>query len=360
MATLVMVTGFEHGVSNLTSLTKGNTGNKLFDVAHASPTMTTSTPRNGTYCLELNPAAAWEDAGWGTDTFGTSKNVMVMGFAIYFPTSLPAGNCVIYSAENTSGTLDCSLVFRSSDSKLAMQVHDGSGTPGVGPVVAANTWYWIDLKINVSGTTWTMDWAVNGAAQTQGTRTGQTAQTHVFSYFSAATTQTITCRYDNVVMSVTSADYPLGKHKVVLLKADTGGTTAEIGTPNATGRMITNSAIDATHNSANILAALSEGPPPTLGGSASGVGQRTSGATNAVGIPMTSYTLQSGESISGMRVEIVGWAATTAASSLGLRTYNGTTETVLFAAAATGFDNNTTSPAWICRDGHPRELRHTG
>ena len=68
---------------------------------------------------------------------------------------------------------------------------------------------------------------------------------------------------------------------------------------------------------------------------------------------MTSYTLQPGESITGSRVEVCSWAdigAQTLANQLEVRAYNGTSETVLFAAGSY-FGSNLASglgPAWIC------------
>jgi hypothetical protein len=63
--------------------------------------------------------------------------------------------------------------------------------------------------------------------------------------------------------------------------------------------------------------------------------------------PMSTYTLQPGEVIAGVRAVVVGWAATTTAATIGLRGFDGTTETVLADAADPNFDNSTTAPGWI-------------
>lgn len=347
MPTLKVCTGFEHGVSDLTSLTKGNAGNKLFDAAAGSPTMQSSAPvRSGTYALELNPSAATEYVEWTTDTLGASLTSVVVGFAFRFVGALPSNDAVlVYMTTSTSE--DRVLYFRNSDDKLVVSDHTFSTTTA-GPTIAADTWYYVDLRFTISGTSHITDWQVDGTAQTQQSDTVASGNITAVALGDRFNTSTMTCRYDDVAASTTSGDYPLGAHKVVLIKPDTGGTTAEIGTANATGRMVTNSAIDATHNSANILTATSE-VPPLIGASATGVGQRTSGAGNAVGIPMTTYTLGGGETLSGLRILVVGWAGSATAASIGLRTFNGTTETTLFAAADPNFDNNTTSPAWLCK-----------
>jgi len=196
--------------------------------------------------------------------------------------SLPANDAVI-AYFTTSTSEDRVLFFRNSDDKLCIGGHTFTVVTA-GPTIVADTWYWIDLKFAISGLTHQVDWKVGGVTQTVHSQTVTSGTISALALGDRFTTNTMTCRYDDVVVSTTSGDYPLGDHKVVLLKPDTGGTTAEIGTANATARFTANGTIDATHNSANILTALSE-VPPLIGASATGVAQRTSGTGNAVGIP---------------------------------------------------------------------------
>lgn len=340
-------TGFEFGAAG--GLSVGSGGNRVFDLFNGTPTVTSSTPRTGSFCLELNPSAATENAGWSTSTFGASQNRVVLGFAIRFPTSLPSGDCIV-AVLDLAATASGTLQFRNSDDKLVASADGVLANGQAGPTVVADTWYYVELAFDVSGTTHTLDWWVDGTAQTQSSLGGSSADTLSNVILGGAGSNTMTCRYDDVVVWTDTAAIttPVGTHKIQLLLPDTGGTTAQIGTANATARMVTNSAIDATHNSANILAAISE-IPPLLGATASGIGQRTAGVGNACGIPMTSYTIAAGEVISGVRILLCGWAATATANQQGLRTFNGTTEDILFAAGDIGTDNSTTAPAWLCK-----------
>ncbi|MGH7792905.1 MAG: hypothetical protein ACREOB_11390, partial [Thermodesulfobacteriota bacterium] len=285
-------TGFEHGVTNATSLVKGNVGNRFFDSINGTAySIITSPVRNGSRALQLNPSAANAALGWTSDTYGTSQTRLVLHVAIRFPTSLPAADVTLIEFFNLNS--DYGLYFRNSDDKLVLSLDGVIAFGAVGPTVVADTWYVVEIYIDLSANPWTGDWSVDTVVQTQETLAVAASNFNLGVFLGNDNSETFTCIYDDVVLwtdTVEITGYPFGKHKVLQLIPDTGGTTAEIGTANATGRMVTNSAINATHNSADILAAISE-VPPLIGATATGVGQRTSGAGNAVGIPMTSYTL---------------------------------------------------------------------
>jgi hypothetical protein len=346
---LRVCTGFEHGISDATSLVKGNATNKYIDIVTGTPTMVSSgSVRSGTYCCELNPAASTEYIRWAADTLIASQNRIVAHFAFMFPSSLPSADVDFMNV--ICSTNGCSIRFRNSDDKLVARAGDGTADL-VGPTIVADTWYDVEFSYDCSANPRTIAWQVDGINQTGGNNAVASATINHITFGHTGTTQTYTLRLDNVLVWTDTAaisTYPHGPHKVELLKPDTGGTTAEIGTANATARFTANGTIDSTHNSANILAALSE-LPPTIGASANGVAQRTSGTGNAVGVPMTTYTLQSGESITGLRILIVGWSGSATTNLIGMRTFNGSTETTLFAAADPNFDADTTSPAWLCK-----------
>jgi hypothetical protein len=342
MPSTVLCTGFEAG--SIAGASSGTSGSKLADSSAGTGTVVSTSPRSGTYCLELSGTAAAANLKWDANTLGSSKTAVVATVGVYFPTSLPSADLDLITVELSTGGFDIQVIFQQSTGKIVAV--DGANSV-VGPVVSANTWYRIDLRVDVSGANTIVDMAVDGTTYTQAS-TSNTG-TSIFSFaLGRLGAQTGTVRYDDVVVSVTAADYPLGNHKVLLVKPDTGGTTTEIGTANATARFTSNGTLDTTHNSANILAALSE-VPPTIGATASGVHQRTSGVGNAVGVPMTTYTLAAGESVSGLRVLIAGWAASSTANNIEVRAYNGSTETTLFPKADPAFDNSTTAPTWIAK-----------
>lgn len=349
MATPITLGGMEQGTP--AGIATGANLAKYFDRTVGSGSdveVITAAALSGTYGLRLSPSATMAHAGWqnaGNNGILGSSGTLVGGFRARF-VALPTADFPLFIDIGTAGGNDGVLWFDNASDKIRA---DLGGSSQLGPLLVANTSFWVDFRIILNANPHTFEWAIDGVAQTTVSLAVATENIFIAGFGSDNSNQTGSLDIDDYVISLTSADYPLGPHKVVLLTADTGGSTAEIGTANATGRMVTNSAIDATHNSANILTAVSE-VPPLLGGSATGLGQRTSGTGNACGIPMTTYTLAGGETITGVRAVICAWAnnATAAANTLGVRTFNGTSETTLFAAAAYQ-GQNTTTPAWICK-----------
>jgi hypothetical protein len=349
--TPIAVLGFEQGTH--AGIATGANQAKYFDTTTGTigtaVKITTAAVRTGTYGLELVASAGTAFGGFfnsGNNGILGASGTLVGHFWFKYP-SLPGANATIFTAIGTAGGND--LVFRFVQSTSRIQAQVGSGTAQNGPVLSANTWYRVEFRLVLNANPHTCDWLVDSVAQTQATLTAASENLFKAGWGSDSGSQTFTLYVDDCVLSLTSADHPLLEHKVVKLTPDTGGSTTQIGTANATGRMVTNSAIDATHNSANILAAVSE-LPPLLNGSSSGLGQRTSGTGNACSLPMTSYTLTGGEMVTGLRVIACAWAAnaTAAANTLGVRAFNGVAETTLFAAAAYQ-GQNTTTPAWICK-----------
>jgi hypothetical protein len=344
--TVLWLAGFEHGSAAWLAL--GNTDARYVSTAQGVAVVSTDS-HSGTYCAELDAVAgvSFDQFSVSTAILGTQAD-LAGTFYVKFFTSLPTADCDVLLMGNSVSTDDQRLRFRASDSKLIVDPGN-SGTVRVGPVVTTNTWYRIDWSWNGTTTTCTVKWAVDGSAQTDATCTVASASNSAGIFYGFdSNTPTGHMRFDDLVITDNAADHPLGQHKVVILTADTGGTATQVGTANATARFTTNGGgLDATFSSANILAALAE-LPPTFGATASGVYQRTSGAGNACRVPMTSYTLLSGETITGVRGEFPGWAATTTASNWSIDGDDGATPVVLFGLADPNFDN-TSTPAGISR-----------
>lgn len=350
MASPITVLGFEQGTAAGlgTGAVTAAYMDRLVGTTGTNIEVVSAAARTGSYGLRLSPAAAIAHAGWanaGNNGILGSSGTLVGSFWFRFPT-LPTVDFNIFIGIGTAGGQDFFLKYLNSTTGLQAVV--GASTQ-VGPTITANTWVHVDFRLVLNANPHTLDWTVNGSAQTAISLAVATENLFIAGFSSDNGTQNGVLHVDDAVMSLTSGDYPLGKHKVQQLIPDTAGTAVEIGTANATGRMVTNSAIDATFNSANILTAISE-VPPLLSGASTGLGQRTLSTTSACGIPMTTYTLSGGETITGVRAVICAWAAnaTAAANTLGVRTFNGTSETIVFAAAAYQ-GQNTTTPAWICK-----------
>jgi hypothetical protein len=341
MATLAAFTGFEFGKAE--GIGTGTVGSRVFDgitgTAGTDVRVVSGTPTGGVGSYVGQVALTAKNFFWDTGALGASKTALVVSMRFRF-TTLPSGDTDFISMDTAASTDRAGFFYQFSTGKIFAWI--GANTQASVATVSVNTWYTLQWKFDCVGTN-TLDWVFDGVTGTQ--VTGGSASTISRLALGNRGAGTGVAQYDDVCASVTGTDHPLAVHQVRMLTADTGGTTAEIGAANSTARFTTNNTIDATHNSANILAALSE-VPPTVGASASGVAQRVVGATEAVGIPMTTYTLTGGETLAASRVVICGWANGTAANNLGVRVYNGTAETILTAGTVASNFNNNTDPDW--------------
>lgn len=345
MALVTACTGFNFGTT--AGWATGNTGNKIFDAITGTPTITTSNPRTGTYALEISASAATEAVAWDSNTIGSGQNRGRVVTGVYFPTSLPAADVVI--AQFTVDTLDAQLRYNNDTGKLAVAWQGSSEVDG--PSVSANTWYMVEMSIDVSSASYTLDWWVDTSAQAQATVSNSAGSITGWSWGTAVTSQTYTARFDDTTVWTDTASIagPKGKHKVVILTPDTGGSL-DVSTINTAewqtfaGATPTLSAWNAT----TALGAVDE-IPVGLGASADGFCRITGTDADFVGIPMTSYTLAAGESVAAARMLACCWAASATTCTHSFASYNGTTATTLLAAADINTDNSSTAPAWVCK-----------
>jgi hypothetical protein len=95
-----------------------------------------------------------------------------------------------------------------------------------GPNVADSAWHRLDYRALTPNGTHTIDWQVDGAAQTQVALAGQGAENmDTFMYAGSNTTShNLTFWCDDLLISNTSGDYPIGPHKVLAVLPDADGT----------------------------------------------------------------------------------------------------------------------------------------
>ncbi len=338
-------TGFEYGaVSSPTNAPLAV--NALFTDFSGSPTIVSTSPRNGTYCLEISGTSNIQYVGWDSNVLGatTSTKFQVERFCFMFVTSLPGADLQLFSMTGVTG------FYRSASQKI--EIKKGTGTAVLSDAtVSANVWIGIDLRLDPRTTTHTVDWSVDynandataAVAQTQASGTGTALQAFTLR-LGRETAGTGTVRYDDVVHSRIPGHYPLGDMAVFRLNPDPAGTltisgtTANFNTFTANGTM-------AAWNAATALAAIDD-MPPTIGASADGIAQITAAGSDYVIIPMETYNLAAnGYTARGVRLIVCGWAASGTAAGLGIHGYNGTDYT-LFIQADAAFDN--TAAQWVC------------
>jgi hypothetical protein len=169
--------------------------------------------------------------------------------------------------------------------------------------------------------------------------------------------QTLTMDVDDLVATKYYGAYPLGPHKVVLLKVDPAGTPTVSGTSSNFSRFTSNGTLDAW-NAANFRDAVDE-VPPTISASADGFVQTATAASDYIELPMQTYTCSATEYIADVRVVVPLWGGTGAGTgTLGIRGYDGTTEAALVPAsasydAASPTATSATDPLWATKVWHP-------
>lgn len=230
MATPVFCCGGECGINSTSSL------NQHF-IRTGTGSISTTTFRTGLHSYRANPTAG--TTFWSTPTsFLGSVTVWITRAYIRFNT-LPDADCDVLA---TSGTKALGLWFKSSDSTLRCGSLSGMGASGV--TVTTGQWYRIDLKVDISGSTDLAD------AQVDGTTLGQHSDAvgNIVSigefYFGAGQTCTADLFVDDIVVSTTSADYPIGAGFVKSYIPNADGTHNVAGANDfersATGTDITN------------------------------------------------------------------------------------------------------------------------
>lgn len=221
-STPIYVTGVENGrVSNLGAMSWSS----ITGAMSADSTVS----RTGTYSLRAAPAAATAYV----------QKLMVTNAVAYPATAVarfavrlgspPSGDAELFRFQAMTNDGSVQLRYIAATQKLAMSIRGSlSGTPAVvesSSAVSAGTWYVIDVRYAVGGTTHSVDWRVAGTAQTTASVAGP-ADTVDSAYFgTGGTATTYTVQYDDIILTGGSGDYPFGPGGVHLLKPDGMGTS---------------------------------------------------------------------------------------------------------------------------------------
>ena len=213
MTTPTWITGFEYGLA-----TPNANGGGLLDAIVGGCTIVPSSasiiPHTGSYVLKCTAVATAMAYISRNMTAGTT---CVVRYYMYLYT-VPATDKILFSLTTVGHKIQIS--YKQSDGKLYLGIDGGLTTAG--PVVTSLNWYCIDVKAVTSANPWLTDWQVDSLAQTQNSYAHASENMSVIDY-GIRTNGVQTVYYDDIVHSVTAADYPIGP----------GGTYGLI--PNADG-----------------------------------------------------------------------------------------------------------------------------
>lgn len=284
--------------------------------------------RNGSYGLRIVQTGA----NHFSPVFNIGTKAAAYGFNVRVVSA--TGTPVVFEVVTAVGD-NLQLVYNSSTTKFGLRWGTGGSVAYESATTALNTWRWIDIRLKVSTSTWHADWRIETAASTytaQSSPTDPTGQDTTSNLIEANlggdATQTLTTDWDDVCASRYYSAYPLGPHKVVLLKVDPAGTPAVVGTSGNFSVFTANGTL-AAWNATNARNAIDE-VPPTISASADGVCQTATAATNYMEFTMETYTCTSTEAIAGVRMVAAAWGGTgTGTGTLAIKGFTsgkGTTE----------------------------------
>jgi hypothetical protein len=182
---------------------------------------------------------------------GAGQTYTILRFYVYFAT-LPDKDCALaWYGYSTGAPLGPNVRFKASDSKIYAAVGSTFGSTGV--AVTTGVWYRIDTNLNMNGTPADIcDVQVDGVACAQivltgGSGTGVT--TFGYGVVGALDDVTADVYFDDMLASVTTADYPLGAGRVLSYIPNADGTHNVAGT-NDFERTLTGTDIDNTTTTA--------------------------------------------------------------------------------------------------------------
>lgn len=215
MTTPVFLTNWGH------QATLNNNGKGLCDVVNGTGMSIDTTVYKDAVSPQSLKAVASASATYLQYAQVLGNGVMVGRFYVYFAGSLPSANHFFFTGPATD-TTSAQIMFRSATGKF--NAYQSGQTEVVGPSASANTWYRIDFRFTWNSTTHTIDWQVDGANQPQFSVGSQTNCTFNFARIGAVGATTATTNFCHLILSVTSADYPIGPGGTELLKPTSDGT----------------------------------------------------------------------------------------------------------------------------------------
>lgn len=207
MATILMLDGFEHGDASTT------TAIRVPDAITGAPSIVTTPVRTGARALKINPTSTQQQ--W---SYTTASTTVVMSFYVRFAT-LPTADIQL---AHVVSTVNMYLWFLNTNDKFGVSVTTSGAVEG-GPTIVVDTWYRIDLEFDTTTNTFSVKCQVDGG--TEFSDTGASTSANITAARLGNTSaETFEAFYDDLLISVTAGDYPIGAHSIEGLIPSSDGT----------------------------------------------------------------------------------------------------------------------------------------
>jgi hypothetical protein len=209
--TLIDLDGFAHQTAASAQAGSGFIGTYDSINRPLGVTFDTTNKRLGAHVAALKIVENGVTATWVRRAIAAGNRDLVDSF--YFRvTAAPSTASRMFVFDNTQ-----QKPYIQMDTSGHLQAEIGTqGTQTTSGTYADSNWHRVDVHAVTSGTTYTLDWTVDGTAQTQSSRASLTAADMTGLYFgSEQATHTLTVWFQDQVLSATAGDYPIGAHVVL-------------------------------------------------------------------------------------------------------------------------------------------------
>ena len=142
--------------------------------------------------------------------------------------SLPAADVAELLSVDAAAGNDLRIGYRASGSRLTIRFGNAAVT-AASSSVNAGTWYRLGLRLTADTNPRTADWQIDGVPQTSISSVGAASVVNTLRFGSTVNADAYTANYDDVVISATAGDYPLGAGSVVALRPNGMGTSVTPG-----------------------------------------------------------------------------------------------------------------------------------
>jgi hypothetical protein len=210
MPTPIWLTGFEYGVATPTI-----NGGGLFAAVTGAPTIQGTTKRSGNYALRVNVTSAA-----ATNVARTISTAVLVGSVYFMVHTNPSAAVRILRFTTAAGTSPA-IYYDPADNTIYPSISTAGDKSAA---LTLDTWYRIDFKVVVGpGGTSTLDVQLDGTAIAQKTfdQTATTMNGFYMGFMDAVTGEVF---YDDVYLSYTDGDHPIGAHQVEALSPVADGT----------------------------------------------------------------------------------------------------------------------------------------
>lgn len=207
MPTPTFFTGFEHKILAACGGSVVPADAQLWDEIAGTPQITTVNIHHGGAALRIISTAATEYVSIGL-VAGTRRKIGSV--AVQFVNLPTSGDCRVISA---SAGVGGQIIGVSTAGFWFAESGGGTRvTSGLSPTTGV--WYIVDYDWNTSANPNTVDWRIDGTAQTQAT--GATAAQDMTAHrFGSTNATTVDMILDCATLSDTAGDYPLGHYKTL-------------------------------------------------------------------------------------------------------------------------------------------------